>query len=152
MSVLTLDFRLYEQVYVTIARHIYRNDELRRLSFGESQLRIQMKFLVEMNYVSYYTRYPNHRGIDWENIKNIKDYIDTWNYNTLKSKHCSDVQLCKHLQCISYQIESDNMKARKTWKLEYDPILQWLDNSINILLCHLVSSTPEYQEAKWGYV
>ena len=72
MSVQTLDLRLYEQVYVTIARHIHRNDELRRLSFGESQLRIQMKLLVEMNYVSYYTRYPHKRGIDWENIKYIQ--------------------------------------------------------------------------------
>ena len=152
MSVQTLDLRLYEQVYVTIARHIHRNDELRRLSFGESQLRIQMKLLVEMNYVSYYTRYPDKRGIDWENIKCIKDYIDTWNYNTLKAKHCSDVQLCKHFQCISYQIESENMKSRKTWKFEYDAIHLWINNSIRILLSHLVESMPEYQEAKWGYV
>lgn len=152
MSVQTLDLRLYEQVYVTIARHIHRNDELRRLSFGEGQLRIQMKYLVEMNYVSYYTRYPNHRGIDWEGIKSIQDFIDTWNYNTLKAKHCSDAQLCKHLQCISYQIEFENMKSRKTWKHYYDPILLWLNNSINILLNHLVNSIPEYQEAKWGYV
>ena len=152
MSVQTLDLRLHEQVYVTIARHIHRNDELRRLSFGEGQLRIQMKYLVEMNYVSYYTRYPDKRGIDWANIKSIQDYIDTWNYNTLKAKHCSDVQLYKHLECIDYQIESENMKSRKTWKIEYDPILLWLNNSINILLRHLVGSTPEYQEAKWGYV
>lgn len=152
MSVQTLDLRLYEQVYVTIARHIHRNDELRRLSFGEGQLRIQMKYLVEMNYVSYYTRYPNRRGIDWENIKSIQDFIGTWNYNTLKAKHCSDAQLCKHLQCISYQIESENMKSRKTWKREYDAILLWIKNSINILLNHLVNSIPEYQEAKWGYV
>ena len=152
MSVQTLDLRLYEQVYVTIARHIFRNDELRRLSFGESQLRIQMKYLVEMNYVSYYTLYPNPRGIDWEGIKYIQEIIDTWNYNTLKANHCSDAQLCKHFQCISYQIESENMKSRKTWKLEYDPILLWINNSITILLKHLVESTPEYQEAKWGYV
>jgi hypothetical protein len=152
MSVQTLDLRLYEQVYVTIARHIHRNDELRRLSFGESQLRIQMKLLVEMNYVSYYTRYPNRRGIDWEGIADIQDIIDKWNYNTIKAKHCTDAQLLKHLQCISYQIESENMKARKTWKLDYDPILQWLNNSIHILLNHLVSSMPEYKEAKWGYV
>ena len=152
MSVQTLDLRLYEQVYVTIARHIHRNDELRRLSFGEGQLRIQMKYLVEMNYVSCYTRYPDKRGIDWENIKYIKDFIDTWNYNTIKAKHCSDAQLCKHLQCISYQIESENMKSRKTWKLEYDAILLWIKDSINILLNHLVNSIPEYQEAKWGYV
>lgn len=152
MSVQTFEFRLYEQVYVTIARHIHRNDELRRLSFGEAQLRIQMKYLVEMNYVSYHTRYPNHRGIDWEGIRFIQELIDRWDYNTIRTKHCSDVQLLKHLQCISYQIESENMKSRKTWKLEYDPILLWLNNSINILLRHLVESTPEYQEAKWGYV
>lgn len=152
MSVQTFSFSLYEQVYVTIARHIHRNDELRRLSFGESQLRIQMKYLVEMNYVSYYTRYPGKRGIDWENIKFIQEFIDRWDYNTIRIKHCSDVQLLKHLQCISYQIESENMKSRKTWKIEYDPILLWLNNSINILLRHLVESTPEYQEAKWGYV
>lgn len=152
MSVQTFEFRLYEQVYVTIARHIHRNDELRRLSFGESQLRIQMKYLVEMNYVSYYTRYPDKRGIDWEGIRFIQELIDRWDYNTIRTKHCSDVQLLKHLQCISYQIESENMKSHKTWKLEYDPILLWLNNSINILLRHLVESTPEYQEAKWGYV
>lgn len=152
MSVQTFSFILYEQVYVTIARHIHRNDELRRLSFGESQLRIQMKCLVEMNYVSYYTRYPGKRGIDWDGIKFIQELIDRWDYNTIRTKHCSDVQLLKHLQCISYQIESDNMKSRKTWKIEYDPILLWLNNSINILLRHLVESTPEYQEAKWGYV
>lgn len=152
MSVQTFSFNLYEQVYVTIARHIHRNDELRRLSFGESQLRIQMKYLIEMNYVSYHTRYPGKRGIDWDGIKFIQELIDKWDYNTIRTKHCSDVQLLKHLQCISYQIESENMKSRKTWKIEYDPILLWLDNSINILLRHLVESTPDYQEAKWGYV
>lgn len=152
MSVQTLDLSLYEQVYVTIARHIHRNDELRRLSFGELQLLIQMKLLVEMNNVSYHTRYPNPRGIDWNVIKPIQEFMERWNYNTLKAKPCSDVQLLKHLQCIAYQIEPENMKAKKTWKLEYDAVLLWLNNSINILLRHLVESTPEYQEAKWGYV
>ena len=111
-----------------------------------------MKYLVEMIHVSYHTRYPNKRGIDWEGIKYIQELIERWNYNSIKTKHCSDVQLCKHLQCISYQIESDNMKYKKTWKLAYDPILQWLNNSITILLKHIVESTSEYQEAKWGYV
>ena len=152
MSVQTLDLRLYEQVYVTIARHIYRKDKLCCLSFCESQLRLYITRLVEMNYVSYYTRYPNRRGIDWEGIADIQDFIDKWDYNTIKAKHCTDAQLLKHLQCISYQIESENMKARKTWKIDYDPILQWLNNSITILLKHLVESIPEYQEAKWGYV
>lgn len=151
MSVQTFSLSLYEQVYVTIARHIHRNDELRRLSFGESQLRIQMKLLVEMNYVSYHTRYPNSRGIDWDGIKFIQEFMERWNYNAIQTKHCSDAQLLKHLQCIAYQIESENMKAKKTWKLEYDSVFQWLNNSIHILLNHLVSSMPEYKEAKWGY-
>lgn len=153
MSVQSLDLRLYQQVYVTICRHLYRKENsLSHITFSEGQLRLQIAMLAEMNYVSCYTRYPEPRGIDWECIQFVKDCISNWSYNHLKAQPCSDVQLYKYLQCIEYQIESEHMKSKKTWKIEYDAVWLFLKNAIHIVSGHIISSLPEYEEAKWSSV
>ena len=153
MSVQTLDLRLYQKVYVTICSHIYRKENsLRYISFSEGQLRLQMAFLAEMNYVSYYTRYPEPRGIDWEGIRYISDCIKDWNYNYINTSTCSDVQLYKYLQCICYQIDDENMKSKKTWKLEYDYVWRWLNDALKRVSEHIIESLPEYEDAKWSEV
>lgn len=152
MSVMILDLKVLEKVYVTIAQHRYRNDELCNLTFSETQLRIKIALLAEMNRVSYYTRHPSSRGIDWGGIREVYDVIEKWNYNYLKAEPCDDVQLYKYLQCIAYQIENYHMEDKHTWKADYDCGWKWLKRAIEMVLRHIVESTPEYEAAKWAEV
>lgn len=154
MSVMTLGFDLYQEVYKKACTYQWRNivdiNYCSTLRSNEGYLRDWIYTLFEMVEISYCVHYK--KQLDEEFLLIGKSIIDSWRYDNLKGENCNTYQMLKHLQCIYYQIEDYEMKPGGVWKDEYNRAFKELKEAIQELKSRIIAAIPEYNEAKWGSV
>lgn len=154
MSVMLLDLSVYKAVFNKACGYRYRKtvdiNYCYTLSLGEGRIREWVEQLYEMNEVSHAVRY--RKEVDWEGLDIPLSIIRDWRYNNTKGPGCNAYQMLKHLQCIHYQIEMDEIRRAGLMKDCYEEAYRMLEKAIGEMQSHIIHAIPEYKEAKWGSV
>lgn len=149
MSVIHLDFRHYEAVYVKACSYIWRTTvdiNYCGVFSGSSQNEIR-EWLKELYRMNVYSLHCEHDEKLEQCIQHAMSLMDSWNYVAMDVPVCNTYQMLKALECIDYQIEKDTIQ-RKDFEWN-GPAVKKLRQAMDRIRHRIIETIPEYRDAKW---
>lgn len=144
MSVLMIDPKIYDLVYVKLVDFTYHNEV--NINYSSTfrhmtELKIQefVKTLCVLNEESYCTRYDDK----YQKLYSfIKFRFSGGTINTY--------QLLKYLLCIEYNIEVSTITIKRELTQLEKESLQLLKTAISEIQMNIIGTLPEYEKCKWS--